>query len=86
MSNRLPLRGKKVCAVVSGGNIDVNILSRVINRGLLASGRLTNLTIELIEKPGSCARSPPSSPRRARTSYGFNTRRAESIWPSTAAF
>jgi len=52
MSNRLPLRGKKVCAVVSGGNIDVNILSRVINRGLLASGRLTNLTIELIDKPG----------------------------------
>jgi threonine dehydratase len=52
MSGRLPLRGKKVCAVVSGGNIDVNILSRVINRGLLASGRLTNLTIELIDKPG----------------------------------
>lgn len=52
MSNRLPLRGKKVCAVVSGGNIDVNILSRVINRGLLAAGRLTNLTIELIDKPG----------------------------------
>ncbi len=49
---RLPLKGKKVCAVVSGGNIDVNILSRVINRGLLKSGRLTNLTIELIDKPG----------------------------------
>lgn len=52
MSGKLPLAGKRVCAVVSGGNIDVNILSRVINRGLLSSGRLTKLTIELIDKPG----------------------------------
>jgi len=52
MFDKLPLKGKKVCAVVSGGNIDVNILSRVINRGLLTAGRLTNLTIELIDKPG----------------------------------
>lgn len=52
MFNKLPLEGKKVCALISGGNIDVNILSRVINRGLLMSGRLTNLTIELIDKPG----------------------------------
>ena len=52
MFGKLPLEGKKVCALISGGNIDVNILSRVINRGLLASGRLTNLTIALIDKPG----------------------------------
>lgn len=52
MFNKLPLIDKNVCAVVSGGNIDVNILSRVINRGLLTSGRLTNLTIELSDKPG----------------------------------
>ncbi len=53
MFGKLPLiKGDKVCAVVSGGNIDVNILSRVINRGLLTSGRLTNLTIKLIDKPG----------------------------------
>ncbi len=52
MFNKLPLEGKKVCVLISGGNIDVNILSRVINRGLLMSGRLTNLTIELIDKPG----------------------------------
>lgn len=52
LSKKLPLRDKKVCALVSGGNIDVNILSRVINRGLVASGRLTNLTIELLDKPG----------------------------------
>ncbi|MFA5561945.1 MAG: pyridoxal-phosphate dependent enzyme, partial [Eubacteriales bacterium] len=52
MFGKLPLAGKRVCAVVSGGNIDVNILSRVINRGLLTTGRLTRLTIELIDKPG----------------------------------
>ena len=52
MFNKLPIEGKKVCAILSGGNIDVNILSRVIHRGLLTSGRLTDLTIELLDKPG----------------------------------
>jgi len=52
MNDRLPIAGKKVCAVVSGGNIDVNILSRVINRGLLTTGRLSELTIEMLDKPG----------------------------------
>jgi len=49
---KLPLAGKKVCAIVSGGNIDVNILSKVIHRGLLTSGRRTDLTIEMLDKPG----------------------------------
>ncbi len=52
MFRKLPLEGKKVCAVVSGGNIDVNILSRVIGRGLLTTGRLSELRIEMIDKPG----------------------------------
>lgn len=52
MFQKLPIQGKKVCAIVSGGNIDMNILSRVINRGLLTSGRLTHLTIEMLDKPG----------------------------------
>ena len=52
--NRLPIEveGKKVCAIVSGGNIDVNILSRVISRGLLTTGRLSELKIEMLDKPG----------------------------------
>ena len=37
---------------MSGGNIDVNILSRVINRGLLKAGRIADLTIEMLDKPG----------------------------------
>ena len=53
MFNKIPdLKGKNVCCVVSGGNIDVNILSRVINRGLQMSGRTATLTIELTDKPG----------------------------------
>ena len=44
--------GKKVVCVVSGGNIDVNILDRVIKRGLLTSGRSALLKIELLDKPG----------------------------------
>lgn len=52
MFNKLPIQGKKVVCVVSGGNIDVTILSRVISRGLLKSGRTCNLCIELMDKPG----------------------------------
>ena len=42
---------KTVC-VVSGGNIDVTTLSRVINRGLIKSGRIANITTKVIDKPG----------------------------------
>ncbi len=52
MFNKFNLEGKKTVCIVSGGNIDVNILSRVINRGLLKAGRLCELTIELLDKPG----------------------------------
>ncbi len=52
MFDKLPLDNKKVCALVSGGNIDVNILSRVVNRGLQMSGRVTEISIELLDKPG----------------------------------
>ncbi len=52
MFNKLPIQGKKTVCLVSGGNIDVNILSRVINRGLMKEGRLSDLTIELLDKPG----------------------------------
>ena len=52
MFNKLPVKGKKVACVVSGGNIDVTILSRVIKRGLLMSGRNYTLCVELMDKPG----------------------------------
>lgn len=52
MFNKLPLAGKKVVCLVSGGNIDVTILSRVIKRGLTKSGRNYNMCVELVDKPG----------------------------------
>ena len=52
MFNKLPVKGKKVVCVVSGGNIDVTILSRVIKRGLLMTGRQQTFCVELQDKPG----------------------------------
>ena len=52
MFNKVPVKDKKVICLVSGGNIDVTILSRVIGRGLQKSGRSYTMTIELVDKPG----------------------------------
>lgn len=52
MSGKFDVEGKRVVAVVSGGNIDVTSLSRVIDRGLRNSGRSSSMLIELIDKPG----------------------------------
>lgn len=52
MFDKIPVEGKNVVCLVSGGNIDVTILSRVIKRGLLKSGRSDTLTIQLEDKPG----------------------------------
>jgi len=50
--NKLPIEGKKTVCVISGGNIDVNILSRVITRGQIKTGRRTDMIITLEDKPG----------------------------------
>lgn len=55
MFDKVPVCGKKVVALVSGGNIDVNTLSRVITRGLSKSGRNYTFTINLPDKPGQLA-------------------------------
>ena len=52
LANKLPIKGKRVVAIVSGGNIDVTILSRVIERGLLNTGRTSQLCVELSDRPG----------------------------------
>ena len=53
--HRLPLKGKKVVCLVSGGNIDVTSLNRVIARGLVKAGRDCNLVIQAADKPGQLA-------------------------------
>lgn len=52
MFDKLPVKGKKVVCLVSGGNIDVTILNRVITRGMMMGGRMCMLTLELDDKPG----------------------------------
>ena len=52
MAGKFDLKGKKVVCLLSGGNIDVTILSKVISRGLVQAGRSSELTIELHDRPG----------------------------------
>jgi len=52
----LHLKGKKVAVVLSGGNMDVTLLSVIIEKGLLKSGRKMKLTVTLVDKPGSLMR------------------------------
>jgi len=52
MFDKVDIKGKKAVCVLSGGNIDVTILSRVISRGLQMSGRTCQLMVELVDKPG----------------------------------
>lgn len=52
MFNKVPVKGKKTVCLVSGGNIDVATLNRVITRGLVKSGRNHTFIIDLPDKPG----------------------------------
>lgn len=52
MFDKLPVQGKKTVCLVSGGNIDVSTLNRVITRGLVKSGRFHTFIIDLPDKPG----------------------------------
>jgi len=52
MFHKIPVDGLKTVCLVSGGNIDVNTLSRVITRGLSKSGRNFTFIIDLVDKPG----------------------------------
>ncbi len=54
--NRLPVHGKKVGVVVCGGNIDVNVISRIIDRGLVKSGRIVRLEVTLPDVSGALAK------------------------------
>lgn len=57
LNHRIPnLQGKKVCALISGGNIDVNVINRIIERGLVKDGRLMRVSINLPDLPGALAR------------------------------
>jgi threonine dehydratase len=55
IQKRLPVIGKKVAVIVSGGNIDVNVISRIIERGLAKSGRMVRLQVKISDATGSLA-------------------------------
>ena len=56
MFNKVPIQGKKVVCLVSGGNIDVTNLNRVITRGLVKNGRDSSITLRLSDKPGQLSK------------------------------
>lgn len=53
MHNKIDAKGKKVAIILSGGNIDVTMLSLIIEKGLIKSHRKMNMVVTLIDKPGS---------------------------------
>ena len=55
-NRKFGLQGRRVVLVVSGGNIDVNLLSRIIERGLVKDGRLVRLRVHLPDYPGALHR------------------------------
>ncbi|MFZ0307648.1 MAG: threonine ammonia-lyase [Candidatus Sulfotelmatobacter sp.] len=56
LNHKLPLEGKKVAVLVCGGNIDVTLLARIIERGLVKDGRLVRLRVHLPDYPGALHR------------------------------
>jgi threonine dehydratase len=57
MAGKIPLReDEKVVGVLCGGNIDVNMISRIIERGLVGDGRMAHLIVKVRDRPGSLSR------------------------------
>jgi threonine dehydratase len=56
LNHKLPLKNKKVAVLVCGGNIDVTLLARIIERGLVKDGRLVRLRVHLPDYPGALYR------------------------------
>jgi threonine dehydratase len=52
LADRINLIGKKICAVISGGNIDINLLERVLNRALILEGRRAEFNVRIPDKVG----------------------------------
>lgn len=50
--HKIPVQGKKTVAVLSGGNVDVSFISKIIERGMVEAGRFINISLTLPDKPG----------------------------------
>lgn len=56
VNRKTDIEGRKIAMVIGGGNIDVNVISRIIERGLVKDGRLVRLTVMINDRPGSLAK------------------------------
>jgi threonine dehydratase len=56
INKKVDLSGKKIALIVSGGNIDVNLISRIIEKGLIQDGRLSRFSVVISDRPGNLAR------------------------------
>ena len=56
LNKKIALDGKNVGLIVSGGNIDVNLISRIIEKGLIQDGRLSRVSVVIPDRPGNLAR------------------------------
>ena len=54
--DKLNIKGKKVVSLLSGGNVDVNFISRIIERGMVEAGRYARFSIIIVDKPGELQR------------------------------
>jgi len=52
MNNKFDFKGKNVVAVVSGGNLDVNLMERIVNKALISENRRYTLKVKLVDKAG----------------------------------
>ena len=55
LSRSIDYKDKKNILIVSGGNIDINMISRIISKGMSTSGRFLEITLNLKDSPGSLA-------------------------------
>src|ERR671910_299113 len=56
INKKVNLIGKNTAVIVSGGNIDVNLISRIIEKGLIQDGRLSRFSVVISDRPGNLAR------------------------------
>uniref|UniRef100_A0A8R1UG80 L-serine deaminase n=1 Tax=Pristionchus pacificus TaxID=54126 RepID=A0A8R1UG80_PRIPA len=84
LSDKVPeLRGKKVVAILSGGNIDTTVLGRAIERGLAVDGRLIRIEVVVSDRPGGIAE---LSTRIAQAGGSIKDIFHERAWISTDVF
>ncbi len=77
LAGKIPVtKSDQVVVVVCGGNIDVNMIARIIERGLVFDGRLARLMIKVRDRPGSLARLTQSAARMGANVLDIGHRRA----------